>query len=113
MEWFYPVLWLALIILFVVLEASTVQLVSIWLAAGSLAALIPAMLGMPLVVQVIVFVAVSAVCLVFLWIFIILIPVYIAVEFTALPIEGGWLAVPIVAVFAIVSAIIMKKYKLD
>ena len=58
MEWFYPVLWLALIILFVVLEASTVQLVSIWLAAGSLAALIPAMLGMPLVVQVIV-------CLVF------------------------------------------------
>lgn len=36
MEWFYPVLWLALIILFVVLEASTVQLVSIWLAAGSL-----------------------------------------------------------------------------
>ena len=65
MEWFYPVLWLALIILFVVLEASTVQLVSIWLAAGSLAALIPAMLGMPLVVQVIVFVAVSAVCLVF------------------------------------------------
>lgn len=30
-----------------------------------LAALIPAMLGMPLVVQVIVFVAVSAVCLVF------------------------------------------------
>ena len=74
MEWFYPVLWLALIILFVVLEASTVQLVSIWLAAGSLAALIPAMLGsiyffgfrsLPLVVQVIVFGAVSAVCLVF------------------------------------------------
>ena len=65
MEWFYPVLWLALIILFVVLEASTVQLVSIWLAAGYLAALIPAMMGMPLVVQVIVFVAVSAVCLVF------------------------------------------------
>lgn len=55
----------------------------------------------------------SAVCLVFLWIFIILIPVYIAVEFTAFPIEGWWLTVPIVTVFAIVSAIIMKKYKLD
>ncbi|MDD3194085.1 MAG: NfeD family protein [Oscillospiraceae bacterium] len=63
MEWFYPVLWLVLIILFVVVEASTVQLVSIWLAVGSLAALIPAMMGASPVVQVVVFVAVSAVCL--------------------------------------------------
>ena len=65
MAWLYPVLWLALMILFVIAEASTVQLVSIWLAAGSLAALIPAMLGMPLMVQIIVFLVVSAVCLIF------------------------------------------------
>ena len=65
MGWFYPVLWLALMILFVIAEASTVQLVSIWLAAGSLSALIPAMLGMPLMVQIIVFLVVSAVCLIF------------------------------------------------
>ena len=65
MGWFYPVLWLALMILFVIAEASTVQLVSIWLATGSLAALIPAMLGMPLMVQIIVFLVVSAVCLIF------------------------------------------------
>ena len=62
MEWLYPLIWLVLIILFIVMEASTVQLVSIWLAVGSLAALVPAILEMSLAVQVIV---VSAVCLVF------------------------------------------------
>lgn len=65
MEWFYPVLWLALIILFVVLEASTVQLVSIWLAAGSLGCTDSRNAGNAFGSAVIVFVAVSAVCLVF------------------------------------------------
>ena len=65
MEWLYPLIWLVLIILFIVMEASTVQLVSIWLAVGSLAALVPAILEMSLAVQVIVFIVVSAVCLVF------------------------------------------------
>ncbi len=64
MEWLYPLIWLVLIILFIVMEASTVQLVSIWLAVGSLAALVPAILEMSLAVQVIVFIVVSAVCLV-------------------------------------------------
>ena len=65
MEWLYPLIWLVLIILFIVMEASTVQLVSIWLAVGSLAALVPAILELSLAVQVIVFIVVSAVCLVF------------------------------------------------
>ena len=64
MEWVYPILWLVLIIFFVVVEAATVQLVSIWLAAGALAALLPAMLGMPLLVQILVFLAISALCLI-------------------------------------------------
>ncbi len=64
-EWIYPVFWLVLVILFVAVEASTVQLVSIWLAAGSLAALIPALLGWSIWAQAGVFVVVAAVCLVF------------------------------------------------
>lgn len=65
MEWVYSVLWLALIILFVVIEAVTIQLVSIWLAVGALAALLPAAMGMPLLVQIIVFLAISVLCLLF------------------------------------------------
>lgn len=64
MEWVYPVIWLALIIVFVVVEAATVQLVSIWLAVGALAALVPAMMGMPFLVQIFVFLVISALCLV-------------------------------------------------
>ncbi len=64
MEWVYPVLWLVLIILFVVLEAATVQLVSIWMAVGSLAALLPAVLGMPVLIQIAVFLIVSVLCLI-------------------------------------------------
>lgn len=64
MDWVYPVIWLALIIVFVVVEAATVQLVSVWLAAGALAALIPAMMGMPFPAQLLVFLVISALCLV-------------------------------------------------
>lgn len=57
-------LWLVLMIVFLVLEALTVQMMSIWLAVGSLGALIAALCHAPYNVQAFVFLAVSALCLV-------------------------------------------------
>ena len=53
------IIWLAAFVVFAVFEAATVQLVSIWFAAGSLAALIAALLHCPLYVQLAVFLIVS------------------------------------------------------
>ena len=52
--------WLAMVILFLVMEGSTVALVSIWFAAGSLTAMITALLGGPRWLQVILFLGISA-----------------------------------------------------
>lgn len=56
--------WLALLIIFVVVECLTVGLVSIWFAGGSLVAMIMAMLGAKAIWQDVVFVAVSALLLI-------------------------------------------------
>lgn len=60
---FVPVFWLAVTIGFVLLEAVTVNMVSIWFAAGSAAALLSCLLTHSFRVQSVVFVAVSAACL--------------------------------------------------
>ena len=52
-------IWLALLILFVVAEGASVSLVSIWFAAGALAAVIAALLGASTVVQTVLFLVVS------------------------------------------------------
>ena len=57
------ILWLVMLVLFIVVEAGMVTLISLWFAVGSLAALIPALLGRPIWIQLIVFTAVSAVSL--------------------------------------------------
>lgn len=59
MEW----IWVILIVVFAVLEASTVALVSVWFIGGALAALLAALLGGKLWLQVLLFFAVSAVLL--------------------------------------------------
>jgi len=56
-------LWFALLVVFVVAEAVTVNMVSAWFAAGSLAALIVSMIGGELWLQILVFLTVSAVAL--------------------------------------------------
>ena len=58
------IMWLVLLVVFAAGEAATVGLTSIWFAAGSLAALIAALLGGPLWVQLTLFLAVSLLCLV-------------------------------------------------
>lgn len=62
-EFTMTTLWLAAVVLFLVVEAVTVGLVCIWFAAGSLIALLCAMLGAPVWAQVLAFLAVSAVTL--------------------------------------------------
>ena len=57
------IIWLVLLILFLVAEAATVTMVSLWFAAGSLAALIVAVTGGPLGLQLFVALAVSSLLL--------------------------------------------------
>lgn len=58
-----PVIWLALLVLFLLAEAATVALVSLWFAAGALAAILVCLLGGSVAVQCVVFFLVSAVLL--------------------------------------------------
>ena len=56
-------IWTGLLIVFTVGEGVTVGLTAIWFAAGSLAALICALLGGPLWLQIALFIVISALCL--------------------------------------------------
>ena len=62
-----PIFWLLCAIGFVVLEAMTWNLVSIWFAVGSAAALLSCLLVQSFRVQAAVFIAVSALCLIPCW----------------------------------------------
>ena len=55
--------WFALLIIFIAAEAATVNMVSAWFAAGSLAALFTALLGGKLWLQIAIFLVVSAAAL--------------------------------------------------
>ncbi len=57
-------IWAGLLIAFAIGEGVTVGLTSVWFAAGSLAALICALLGGPLWLQIALFIVISALCLV-------------------------------------------------
>lgn len=57
------IIWAAAIIGFGVLEAITVQLVSIWFVIGSVAGLVSALFGAPIYLQVIICIAVSVLAL--------------------------------------------------
>ena len=58
MNW-EAIFWLAAMVVFIAAEAMTVSLVSIWFAAGALGAIIVALLGSGLVLQVTVFLALA------------------------------------------------------
>ena len=57
------IMWLVLLIVFAASEAITVGLTSIWFAAGALAALVAALLGGALWIQITLFLAVSILCM--------------------------------------------------
>ncbi|MDY3225888.1 MAG: NfeD family protein [Candidatus Faecousia sp.] len=58
MNW-AAVVWLILMVLFLLVEAGTVSMVSLWFAAGALVALLVALPGDPVWLQVLLFLAVS------------------------------------------------------
>ena len=60
-------LWLALFVAFLIVEAGTVALVSIWFALGALAALASCVLGAEMWLQITVLLVVSLVLLALLW----------------------------------------------
>lgn len=62
MNW-AAIIWLVLMVVFIIMEASTVTMVSLWFAAGSLAALILSLMHGAVWLQVTAFLAVSGVLL--------------------------------------------------
>ncbi len=60
---FMAILWFVLMCVFLAMEASTVSLVSVWFAAGSLSALVVSLLSGPEWLQILVFFVVSIVTL--------------------------------------------------
>ena len=56
-------IWLLGLVVFVVLEAVTYQIVSIWFALGAVGALIAKAVGADFTVQIVIFIAVSGICL--------------------------------------------------
>ena len=65
MDIFNGVIWLVSFVLFLIVELVTVSLVSIWFAGGALVAMLIATLGGGTILQVVVFLVVSLVLLIF------------------------------------------------
>lgn len=63
MNW-VPWIWLALAVIFLIVEGSTVSLVSIWFTVGALSAMTASLLGAQLWLQILIFLAVSGAMLV-------------------------------------------------
>lgn len=59
MDWF-AILWLVLMIVFILIEVSTVSMVSVWFAGGALASMIASLCKAPFWLQLVLFAAVSA-----------------------------------------------------
>ena len=59
----WAVIWLVLVVFFVILEATTVSMVSAWFAGGALGALLVSLLGGPIWLQILVFFTISIVLL--------------------------------------------------
>ena len=58
------VIWIVLLVLFLILEAATVQMVSAWFALGALCALLANLCGVGVIWQIVLFLIVSAICLI-------------------------------------------------
>ena len=57
---FTALIWFVLAVVFLLIEGNTVMLVSVWFAAGGLAAMLAALLGAPFWLQLILFLGISA-----------------------------------------------------
>ena len=61
----FAIYWLVALIVFLVIEAATLGLATIWFAGGALVALIAAMCGAGIVIQIVLFLVVSLILLIF------------------------------------------------
>ena len=64
---FDTILWIAVLVVMLIVEASTVSLVSIWFAGGALCAMIVSFLGDHILLQLCLFLGVSCLLLAMLW----------------------------------------------
>lgn len=64
MEQFMPFIWLGIAVLLAIVEVSTTQLVSIWFVVGAVASAISTAFTDNITIQIMIFVLVSAICLV-------------------------------------------------
>ena len=64
---FDTILWIAVLVVMLIVEASTVSLVSIWFAGGALCAMIVSFLGDHILLQLCLFLGVSCILLAMLW----------------------------------------------
>ncbi len=58
-----PLIWLAVALVLLIVEAVTIQMVCIWFCVGAVFAVFAALLGAPVTLQIIIFVVVSALAL--------------------------------------------------
>lgn len=65
MDWNMTVVWLVILVALVVIELLTMGLTTIWFAGGALVATLASLLGLPIAVQVVLFLVVSALLLYF------------------------------------------------
>ena len=61
----FTIMWAILIVAFTLIEAASLGLTSIWFAVGALAALITSAMGFNIVIQIVVFIIVAAVLLIY------------------------------------------------
>ena len=62
---FLPLTWLLIAVILGIIEAVTVDLVAIWFAVGAFITILPACFGVPFTFQLLIFIAVSLIALVF------------------------------------------------
>jgi len=65
MDYWQLILWAGLAVALLVSEIATVQLVAIWFGGGSLAAFVAALLGVSFTAQIVIFILVSVILLIF------------------------------------------------
>ena len=61
------IIWLVVMVIFLVIEAATISLTTIWFAVGAFVAMVLSFFGVPLTAQVIVFLIISIACLFFVY----------------------------------------------
>ncbi|MCM1252141.1 MAG: NfeD family protein [Clostridium sp.] len=64
-DWNMTIVWLVILVVLVIIELATMGLTTIWFAGGALAAALISIPGTPLVIQILVFLTVSALLLYF------------------------------------------------